>query len=193
MSAISTMSNFGPDAIRKQVSDATGWFLAIGVLLVLLGMAAIAMPLFSTIAATIWIGWALLASGALMLLHALFAWRWPSSLWSILVALLYLSAGSYILYAPLTGALSLTFVMAALFIAEGFFEIIQAFRMRSVGGWGWVLFSGVAAVAAGVLIAMQLPGSAAWVLGLLFGVNLLSTGLSFIFVAQACRDGAKRI
>jgi uncharacterized membrane protein HdeD (DUF308 family) len=156
-------------------------------------MVAIALPLLSTIAAAIWIGWTLVVSGALMLSHALFTWRWPNSVWAILVALLYLGTGALILYAPLASVLSLTFVMAALFVAEGVFEIVQAFRLRPLAGWGWMLLSGVAAVVLGVLIGYLFPGSAAWVLGLFFGLNLLSTGLSFVFLALACREGEQNV
>src|SRR5579872_417609 len=122
--------------LKKQISQSSGWFTAIGVLLVLLGFAAIALPVFSTLAATIWIGWALLISGVLMLSHAVFAWRWPDSVWAILVSVLYLGTGAMILYAPVSSALSLTFVMAALFVGEGIVEIIQAFRFRPLPGWG---------------------------------------------------------
>ena len=180
-------------AVRKQVSQSSGWFVAAGVLLALLGMAAIALPLFSTIAAAIWIGWTLVVSGALMLSHALFIWRWPDSVWTIVVALLYLGTGALILYAPLASLLSLTSVMAALFVAEGVFEIVQAFRLRPLAGWGWMLFSGVAAIVLGALIGYSFPASAAWALGLFFGLNLLSTGLSFVFLALACREGAENV
>ena len=192
MSVIAQMSDAELTAVRKQVSESSGWFVAVGVLLALLGLAAIALPLFSTIAAAIWIGWTLVVSGALMLSHALFTWRWPESVWSILVALLYLGTGGLILYAPLASVLSLTFVMSALFVAEGVFEIVQAFRLRPLAGWGWMLFSGLAAVGAGAVIAYQLPESAVWVLGLFFGLNLLSTGLSFVFLALACQ-GAENV
>ena len=177
-------------AFRRQVREYGGWFIAIGVVLAVFGVIAIALPLVSTVAVVVWIGWMLLIGGALIVLHALVAWRWPDSLWSILIGALYLGAGVLILYAPLTGVLSLTIVMAALFMAEGVIEIIQALRLRPLEGWSWLLFSGVVAVAAGVLIAYQFPASAGWTLGLLFGLNLLSTGLSFVFLALACRQGA---
>jgi uncharacterized membrane protein HdeD (DUF308 family) len=193
MSGIAHMSDADATAIRTQISESSGWFIAVGVLLVLLGMAAVALPLFSTIAAAVWIGWTLLFSGVLMLFHALFTWRWPDSVWSILVAALYLWTGGLILYAPLASVLSLTFIMAALFVAEGVFETVQAFRLRPLAGWGWMLFSGVCAIVLGALIGYSFPGSAAWVLGLFFGLNLLSTGLSFVFLALACREGAQKV
>lgn len=180
-------------AARKKISEYSGWFVGIGVLLMLVGLAAIAFPLLSTIATAIWIGWALLLGGVLMLFHAVGAWQWPDSAWSIVIGLLYLCAGASILYAPLAGVISLTIVVAALFFTEGVIEIVMAFRLRPINGWGWWLFSGVAALVAGALIAYQLPSSAAWALGLLFGMNVLSTGISLIMVAFACRQAAQGV
>jgi uncharacterized membrane protein HdeD (DUF308 family) len=185
------MSDADRAAFRKRVSESSGWFVAIGVLLMLLGMVAVAMPILSSIAAAIWVGWTMIVSGALMLFNALFTRRWRDSLWTILAALLYVGTGVLILYSPLTGVFSLTVLMAALFVAEGVFEIVQAFRLRPIPGWGWMLFSGVIALVLGGLIGYLLPGSAVWVLGLFFGLNLLSTGLSFIFLALGCREAVK--
>ena len=83
----------------------------------------------------------------------------------------------------MTGILTLTIVIAALFIVEGVLEFIMGFRMRPHEGWGWVVFSGLVAVAAGLLIALSLPESAVWALGLLAGINLLFSGWSFIYLA----------
>jgi uncharacterized membrane protein HdeD (DUF308 family) len=52
---------------------------------------------------------------------------------------------------------------------------------------GWLLLSGLVAIAVGALIALGLPSSATWAIGLLTGVNLISTGLGFVVVALAGR------
>jgi uncharacterized membrane protein HdeD (DUF308 family) len=78
---------------------------------------------------------------------------------------------------------TLTLVVALLFLADGILEIIMAYRLRPHSGWGWVLASGVAALIAGVLIASQLPSSATWVLGVLVGIKMIMTGWSFIALA----------
>jgi hypothetical protein len=74
-----------------------------------------------------------------------------------------------------------------LFIAEGVFEVIMALRVRPHEGWGFLLLSGIAALLVGVLIGMDLPGSAVWALGLLVGINLLFSGWSYVFLALAGR------
>jgi uncharacterized membrane protein HdeD (DUF308 family) len=109
---------------------------------------------------------------------------------SFLIGALYLAAGAYLAFLPLAGILTLTILLAALFIAEGVLEIIMAFRVRPHEGWGWLLLSGLIAAAVGVLIALGLPSSATWAIGLLTGINLISTGWGFIFLALAGRRSA---
>ena len=168
---------------RREIATHWGWFLALGILLVLAGMAAIAFPFLSTIAAKIAIGWIFLVAGVVEVFHAFYVKRWAGFFWNLLIGLLYIAAGGWLAFFPLTGIVTLTIVIAALFIAEGIMEFIMGFRMRPHEGWGWVAFSGLVAVAAGLLIALSLPESAVWALGLLAGINLLFSGWSFIYLA----------
>jgi uncharacterized membrane protein HdeD (DUF308 family) len=168
---------------RREIARHWGWFLVLGILLVLIGMAAIAFPFLSTIAAKIAIGWIFLVAGVVEILHAFYVKRWAGFFWNLLIGLLYILAGGWLVLFPLTGILTLTIVIAALFIVEGVLEFIMGFRMRPHEGWGWVVFSGLVAVAAGLLIALSLPESAVWALGLLAGINLLFSGWSFIYLA----------
>jgi uncharacterized membrane protein HdeD (DUF308 family) len=165
---------------RREIARHWGWFLALGILLVLAGAAAIAFPFLSTVAAKIAIGWIFLVAGVVEVIHAFYVKRWAGFFWNLLIGLLYIVAGGWLAFFPLTGILTLTIVIAALFIAEGIIELVMGFRMRPHEGWGWVVFSGLVAVAAGLLIALSLPASAVWALGLLAGVNLLFSGWSFI-------------
>jgi uncharacterized membrane protein HdeD (DUF308 family) len=168
---------------RREIARRWGWFLALGIVLVLIGMAAILFPFLSTIAAKIAIGWIFLVAGVVEVFHAFYVQRWAGFFWNLLIGLLYIVAGGWLAFFPLTGILTLTIVIAALFIAEGIMELVMGFRMRPHEGWGWVVFSGLVAVAAGLLIALSLPASAVWALGLLAGINLLFSGWSFIYLA----------
>jgi uncharacterized membrane protein HdeD (DUF308 family) len=168
---------------RHEIARHWGWFLALGILLVIIGMAAIAFPFLSTIAAKIAIGWIFLVAGVVEVFHAFYVQRWAGFFWNLMIGLLYILAGGWLAFFPLTGILTLTVVIAALFIVEGVMEFIMGFRMRPHEGWGWVVLSGLVAVAAGLLIALSLPASAVWALGLLAGINLLFSGWSFIYLA----------
>jgi uncharacterized membrane protein HdeD (DUF308 family) len=172
---------------RRELARHWGWFLALGILLVIVGLAAIAFPLISTIAAKIAIGWIFLIAGIGEVIHAFYVKRWAGFFWSLLIGVLYLLVGAWLAFFPLTGIITLTIVIAALFVIQGVMELAMAFRMRPHEGWGWLIFSGVVAIAAGLLIALNLPSSAVWALGLLTGIKLLVSGWSFIFLSLTGR------
>ncbi len=172
---------------KKLIADKWGWFLALGIVLIVAGLAAIAFPLMGTIAAKILLGWLFLIGGVMMIMHAFQAPGWQGFLWELLIGILYAFAGAYLAFFPLTGLITLALVLSVLFIVEGIFEVIQAFRVRPHEGWVWLLLSGIAALAVGVLIALGLPSSAEWALGLLVGINLLFSGWSYVFLALAGR------
>lgn len=176
---------------KRQIAEHWGWFLALGIFLLLAGAVAILFPLLSTIAAKIMLGWIFLASGVLLLLHAFSIQQWRGFLWELLLGVLYIVAGGWLAFFPFTGIVTLTLLLAALFVAEGVLEVIMGWRVRPHEGWVWMLLSGLVAIAVGVLIAYELPSSAAWAIGLLAGINLLSTGVSFIVLALAGRSAGQ--
>jgi len=178
---------------KRQIADHWGWFLALGIFLVLAGAAAILFPLLSTIATKIMLGWIFLISGILMLIHAFSIKQWGGFLMGLLLGVLYVVAGGWLAFFPFTGIITLTLLLAAMFLVEGVLEAVMAFRVKPHEGWGWMLFSGIVAIAVGLMIAYQLPSSAAWAIGLLAGINLLSTGISFIVLALAGRRGAQAV
>ncbi|CAN1724601.1 membrane protein HdeD [Hyphomicrobium sp. 1Nfss2.1] len=172
---------------KQLISDKWGWFLALGIVLLLAGLAAIAFPLLSGIAAKLVLGWLFLIGGVMLIVHAFQAPGWGGFLWELIIGALYVVVGGYLAFFPLAGLLTLTVLIAALFIAEGVFEVIMGFRVRPHEGWGWLVLSGIAALVVGAIIAMGLPESAVWALGLLVGINLLFSGWSYIFLALAGR------
>jgi uncharacterized membrane protein HdeD (DUF308 family) len=172
---------------EAKVAEHWGWYLALGVVLLLAGMAAIAFPFLSTLAANIALGWIFLISGGAAVVHAFTAGEWRGFFLNLLIGLLYVVAGAYLVLLPPAGILTLAMLLAALLIASGVLEAAMAFRIRPHEGWGWVLASALAAIALGVLIALKLPSSAIWAIGLLVGVKMIFAGWSFISLALAGR------
>ncbi len=172
---------------KRQIAEHWGWFLTLGILLVIAGVAAILFPLLSTIATKIVLGWIFLVSGALLVIHAFSIKQWRGFLLGLLLGALYIVAGGWLAFFPFTGIITLTLLLAALFLAEGVLEVMMAVRVRPHEGWGWLLVSGLVAIAVGVMIAAELPSSAVWAIGLLTGINLLSSGVSFVVLALAGR------
>ncbi len=64
----------------------------------------------------------------------------------------------------------------------------MGFRMRAATGWFWMVISGIIGILAGILIFAGLPDTAAWALGLVAGVNLISSGLAYLLLPMAVRS-----
>jgi uncharacterized membrane protein HdeD (DUF308 family) len=165
-----------------------GWLLALGILMIILGVIAMAAPVVATIAVQFLLGWLLVISGIAEGIHAFMAQGWRGFLFELLSAVLYLGVGIVLLVAPLEGALALTFVLAVFLLVEGIFKIITALRVRDHRGWGWLLASGIVSVILGVLIWAQWPASGLWVIGLLVAIQLLFTGWSLVMLALLARS-----
>lgn len=172
-------------SIHAAVSENRTWFIILGVLLIILGVAAISFPLLTTIAAKIFLGWLFLIGGIVQIVHAFSTRRWSEFFLDLLVGVLYLIAGGWLAFFPLTGIVTLTVLLAAMFIAQGVLEVGMAFRIRPHAGWVWMLIAGIAALAVGVLIIAHLPSSAAWAIGLLVGIALIMSGWAYLLLPMA--------
>lgn len=162
----------------------------LGLAMVVLGIAAIVFPMVSTLVATLLVGWVFLISG-LFTLYGSFSIHGTGPFFAaLLLALLSIAAGVYMLFNPVAGAAALTLVVSVLFMFQGAFEIYFAFEMRPHSGWAGMLISGIASVVLAVLIVAGWPAISVIVLGVLLGVNFLSTGLAYIFVSQALKPEA---
>jgi uncharacterized membrane protein HdeD (DUF308 family) len=181
------------DQIRLAVQEHWKAFLIEGVGLVLLGLAALVVPAFASLAFTILLGCLFLISGLVGLALTIWARRMPGFWWSLLSALLAIGAGIVLLTQPAQGALTLTIVVAAYFLIEGVFTIVYALEHRRELSerWNWLLASGILdLILAGVVFA-GLPGSAQWVLGLMVGIEMLFGGVALIGMALAARNAAR--
>jgi uncharacterized membrane protein HdeD (DUF308 family) len=192
--SINQVSN-GSDLQRAVVSAIhEHWvlFLIEGIILVILGAIAILVPPLATITFTILIGWLFLISGAVGLFTTFWMRHAPGFWWSLLSALIAIIAGFLLLVWPLTGAFSLTLVLTAFFVVEGVASIMYAVEHRNqlTGRWGWMLLSGIIDLILAAIIIAGLPGTVAWALGLLVGIDLVFGGAALISMALAARHPA---
>jgi uncharacterized membrane protein HdeD (DUF308 family) len=164
-------------------------FLFEGVLLVVLGLAAIIVPPLASLAVTIFLGWMFLVSGVAGLALTFWARQMPGFWWSLISAALAVAAGLILLARPVQGVLTLTIVVGAYFLAEGVTSIMYALEHRRELSerWSWMLFAGLLDILIAFMIIAGLPGSAEWAVGLLVGINLLFGGASLIGMALAAR------
>jgi uncharacterized membrane protein HdeD (DUF308 family) len=182
-------------SIQAKVSAAVHehWkaFLFEGILLVVLGLAAMIVPPLASLAVTIFLGWMFLISGIAGLALTFWARQMPGFWWSLLSAVLAVVAGIVLLAQPVQGTLTLTIVVGAYFLAEGVTTIMYALEHRRELSerWSWMLFAGLMDILIAAIIIAGLPGSALWAVGLLVGINLLFGGASLIGMALAARKG----
>jgi uncharacterized membrane protein HdeD (DUF308 family) len=184
------------DDLRRDVASAIhahwGLFLFEGIVLVLLGFAAIVVPVVATLAFTLVIGWLFLISGGVGLVTTFWMRNAPGFWWALLSAVIALAAGVILILWPISGVLSLTLVLIAFFAVEGIATLMYAFEHKAQlsGRWGWMLASGIVDLILAGIIFAGLPGTAAWALGLLVGINMLFGGTAMIGMALAARNPA---
>lgn len=164
-------------------------FLFEGVLLAVLGLAAMIVPPLASLAVTIFLGWMFLISGVAGLFVTFWARQMPGFWWSLFSAALAVLAGLILLARPMQGVLTLTIVVGAYFLAEGVTTIMYALEHRRELSerWSWLLVSGLIDILISFLIISGLPGSAEWAIGLLVGINLVLGGASLVGMALAAR------
>jgi uncharacterized membrane protein HdeD (DUF308 family) len=165
-------------------------FLTEGIVLLALGILAIVVPPIATIAVEVLIGWLLLMSGIVGLVATLRMRGAPGFWWSMVSAVLGIVAGIVLLRWPLSGAVSLTLILTVFLVIEGVATILYALEhKREVSGrWGVMLVSGIIDLFLAGMIFAGLPGTAAWAIGLLIGINLVFGGSALIAMALHARN-----
>jgi len=164
-------------------------FLVEGIILVVLGGLAIVLPQFAGLAVTLILGWLFLFSGIVGLVMTFWMRQAPGFWWSLLSAALGIAAGIVLLAFPISGLVSLTYVLIVFFILEGIASIMFAIdhRTQLSGRWGWMLASGIVDLILAGLILAGLPNTAEWAIGLLVGINMIMGGTALIAMALHAR------
>jgi uncharacterized membrane protein HdeD (DUF308 family) len=168
----------------EEIRRSWGWFLALGILFVILGMACIAFDVTATFATVLIFGWMLLIGGVFALVQAFTVGTWSGLVLYLLSALFRGFTGYLLIRYPLVGAEALTLVLASFFVVSGLFRAI-GFGMVKIPRWGWAVFSGVVSVVLGVMLLVQIPISGIWFIGFAIGVDLIFDGAAVIGFATA--------
>jgi uncharacterized membrane protein HdeD (DUF308 family) len=165
-------------------------FLVEGIILLILGFLAMIVPPVAGLAATVLLGWLFLIAGIVGLVSTFRARSAPGFAWSLLSAVVAILAGAVLLWNPLQGLFTLTYVLVAFFIFDGIFMIIFALehRREMSGRWGWMMFNGVMDLLLAAIVISGFPGSFVWALGLLVGIDMMFGGASLIAMALAARQ-----
>lgn len=182
------------DSVQSAVTASLGlhWraFLIEGIILFILGLLAIFIPVVATIAVEVFIGWVLLASGVVGLISSFRMRSSPGFGWSLLSAAIAIAAGVILLAWPLSGVLSLTLILTAFLTIEGVASIMISLSHRHgfSARWALLLVSGLIDLILAAMIFLGLPGTAAWAIGLLVGINMVFGGSTLISMALQARS-----
>lgn len=163
----------------EEIKSSWAWFLSLGVLFVVLGVACITFDVTATFTTVLLFGWMLLIGGLFALAQAFTTGTWSGFFLFLLSALFRGFTGYLLVRYPLTGAESLTLVLASFFIVGGTFRAI-GFGMAKFPRWGWAVFSGIVSVVLGVTLLVEWPVVGVWFIGFAIGVDLVFDGVALI-------------
>jgi uncharacterized membrane protein HdeD (DUF308 family) len=177
-------------AMREEVRSHWILFLIQGLIMVLLGLLAVARPMIASLTVEIFVGWLFVIGGIAGLAGVFTAWKTPGIAWMLIRAALAIVLGVLLLWRPFAGVLTLTLLLAAFFIAQGITQMIVSVQHRAMlpSSWMWVLLSGVVDLLLAAIIISGWPGTATWVIGLLVGINLFMSGVALVMTSIACRS-----
>jgi uncharacterized membrane protein HdeD (DUF308 family) len=173
-----------------QIHDSWGWFVSLGVALLLLGVLCILSEFTATLATVLAFGWLLLIAAACALVHAVRTRSWGGFFLYLASALLRGVTGYLLIRYPLAGEVGLTLILASFFIVGGVFRAVGAGALR-FPNWGWATFSGILSAVLGVILFWQMPVSSLWFIGFAIGIDLIFEGSSLIAVGIALRGGSR--
>ena len=153
-----------------------------GVVSLLAGIFAIAAPGLFSVVLTQFLGALLLVTGLVGIFQALFGKNTAHRVLSLLTAVIRVAAGSALFFLTGEGMAILTLILAAVFVAEGIFCIATSFGMRSNPAWIWLLLNGAVAIILGGMVYSKWPSDAAWVIGLLYGIQSIFAGSALLML-----------
>jgi uncharacterized membrane protein HdeD (DUF308 family) len=162
------------------------WFVVLGILLILTGMAAVAYACFATYTTVFLFGCLLIGGGVVELVNAFVAASWQGFFLSLLGAILHLVIGGLMIERPERAAEVLTFMLAVAFMVGGMVRVLGALRVH-FAGWGWVLLNGVVTFALGVAIWRNWPEASYWIIGMFVGIDLIFNGWSWVTLGLIVR------
>jgi uncharacterized membrane protein HdeD (DUF308 family) len=178
--------NASVDLVKQGSTVSILW----GALLIVFGAVAVCLPFLAAVAVNALIGWLIILAGVVHLVLGFRAHGAGSVIWKVLVGVAYLCFGGYVILHPVLGVVSLTLLLASLFVIEGVLDFVLFAKMRPQHGASWVLLDGIVSVLLGVLIYMQWPSSSAWAIGTLVGISMIFSGVARVMMSLAVRKAA---
>ena len=172
--------------IPHEIVQYWGWFLAFGIALLALGVAAVVRSVLATVATMLFFGWLLLLASGVEIAQAVLVGHWAGFFHHLLAAILFGIVGLILVTKPVISAEALTIFMASFFLIGGLFQLIASIVV-ALPGWGWQAADGIITFILGALVLAQWPVSGLWVIGLFVGIDLIFYGAAWIALALRLR------
>jgi len=171
----------------SRLSAKWGWFVALGVGMILAGGFAFGDTVLVTLVSVIFIGAMMVVAGAFQILHAFAIKQWGAFLFALLCGALYIAGGLLIMREPVQGSIVITIFLLAVLSVSGILRIAMALRHREIKGWWLLLLTGLVSVGLAVLLYVSLPWSSLWLLGTIIAIELVFQGVAWIRLGFALR------
>lgn len=175
------------EAIAGAIKRASGWSIALGVLMIILGFIAVLAPWEFGIVIVLVVGWTAIFNGGTQIIYAFSTHSGGRAVLEAILGLIYIVAGVYLLMHPAGGLLALTLLLASFLLVYGVVALGLAFHMHPLRGWGWVLLDALVTILLGVLIWAHWPLTGEWVVGTLFGISIIMSGVTRLMISMAFR------
>ena len=181
--SVSSLHLLGLEELRKR----WGWILALGALLLVLGLTAIGSSLWMTLVTMAFVGWLMIGGGIAEAIHAFSIKNWGGFFIDLLTGILYAVVGFMIVANPGSTAVALTLLISMFLIFGGIFRIVTAIIIR-FQNWVWLLLHGVVNLMLGIAIWRQWPLSGLWVIGIFVGIDMIFNGWSLVMLGLAAKN-----
>jgi uncharacterized membrane protein HdeD (DUF308 family) len=169
----------------------SGWFIVLGIALIILGVIAIGDSLLVTVVSVTLFGLILIVGSVIGIIEAFRLKKWTGFFLHLFLAVLSGIVGLIIVANPVAGAVTLTLLMSVYFVVGGLFRIIFALVER-FDSWGWMFFNGLVTLLLGIFIWKQWPLSGLWIIGLFIGIEMIIYGWSWLMLALSVRRTNKQ-
>lgn len=175
------------DAMRQTVRRYSLWYLVEGVLLIATGVLAIVYPMISSATVVLLLGWLLIISGVVQGMSLIGARHVPHFWLQLISVILAILIGFLFLRDPAQGLVTIALLLIVFFMMEGISKVVFALTIRPFPNWAWVFASGLVGILLSLVLWASMPVTAAWLVGFLLGLNLISVGAAIAWLAWQVR------
>ena len=161
--------------------------LAIGALLIVLGIVGIIFPTLMSLATGVFAASLLFIGGIFWAIHT---YRYnPTVVVDWFKPALLLIIGGLMLFYPLSSVAMIALLLAIYLLLDAMASFTLAQAIHPAKGWGWMAFNGVVSALLAILLLVGWPDTSLWLVGIFVGISLLFDGVVLVAIGRMLRKG----